>query len=1376
MKNNIYIFLILLPLPTIAMSQQIVASYPFTIECYGDFYSDPYNIQGHQSIEYVITLARKMKLTVEHCATDNYAYTELKSYINGQHNIISTTCNGLPGLKKFSSTLEPGTYTFTSSGAANADDAILDITFYTDKPDASINGKNSPIDIGALEQGNIKQYSMDSYTYTNSYVGVSNEMGGDIYYRFSLLEQMKVSVNNIADSNITTHFLNSSFELIYESIASTNCAVLPAGTYYVVVEYTAGYDGIIQTIISTLNSDIPTYDDSNQVTFPISDTQRNIVRTATLLIPTAGQNTVNLTMENSILEYLYIDELGRSSEVIQKEYNPDFADIVTLTQYDALGRKEKEWVPICMPSNSGKYVSPNIIESQQTDNAAYNRIIYEDSPLHRIIKQIGSGDAWHSVQKGISTTYSTNSDRDVKLYYVNNSGKLIQSEYYATGELSNMTITDEDGVSNTIFTDKFDRKVLERQGSNDTYFVYDDYNNLSFVLQPMYQENADLSLYAFQYKYNNRNLCIEKKLPGANPIRYVYDQADRLVFMQNGNQGSNQWTFIFYDALGREVIRGLCTANSLPDISNHSMITEFSTSAAGLFQTGYICPEIVKNGINYTKLLTISYYDNYDFLNLSCLATHKSSLSYGFENGTHPTDYTQQYIASPENLSAKGLLTGTGTGLMEENIVLFASLYYDDKDQIVQSRSMNHLGKYEKDFFSYSFSGKVLKHLHIHTANEKEMQTELYTYVYDHAERLQEVRHKLKGNSEVKLAINTYDKLGRLKTKMHHGTSGHKLTYECNIRNWLTQISGILFEQNLYYNTGNGSQCYNGNIGSMTWKSGEDGIRGYKFTYDNMSRMKNAIYGEGTSITPPTGKNFSENVIGYDHNGNITGLQRYGKVSGSTYGKIDDLSLTYVGNQLNNVTDAATDPLYNGAFNFVDGNKTSIQEYKYDANGNLEQDYNKKITKIQYNSLNLPSTLQFANGNSTNYLYGADGMKRRVTHKTAIANISVPMGQIKELASSQISQTNTIDYCSNVIYENGVLNMILTEEGYMTFSGNTPIYHYYLKDHQGNNRIIMNQNGTTAEQVNHYYPFGGLFEEGLATSNQNYKYNSKELDRIHGLDWYDYIARMMDSSLGRFIALDPLAEEYYSISPYLCCVNNPINAIDPDGKSTWVINNSDGTYRVVGGLLEDNDPNIYVYTIEDGQLIRGESIGITTSMTSFYDSDMNGGKGAWAVGSIINPNDQSGKQFLKDFTQNPPNIGFYMDNAKTNQFYDFKVTNGTSQILYKKHEDLYRGMPVKTKKDGTNVYSSARDIGNIAAGYIAGRNSIPWSIARKKYDKLQSQQENRKSVEGISSQNAQYLGWKIGIYNATYSPVAGYPIVNFVNNILNNLFYISTKK
>jgi len=104
--------------------------------------------------------------------------------------------------------------------------------------------------------------------------------------------------------------------------------------------------------------------------------------------------------------------------------------------------------------------------------------------------------------------------------------------------------------------------------------------------------------------------------------------------------------------------------------------------------------------------------------------------------------------------------------------------------------------------------------------------------MYDHAERVTKIQYVLNGNT-ITLTSNTYDNLGRLLTKSLHGASANKLTYAYNIRDWLTEIKSTKFTQNLYYNVGNGVACYNGNISSMTWKSGGDGIYGYKFTYDN---------------------------------------------------------------------------------------------------------------------------------------------------------------------------------------------------------------------------------------------------------------------------------------------------------------------------------------------------------------------------------------------------------------------------------------------------------------------------------------------------------------------------------------------------------------
>ncbi len=111
----------------------------------------------------------------------------------------------------------------------------------------------------------------------------------------------------------------------------------------------------------------------------------------------------------------------------------------------------------------------------------------------------------------------------------------------------------------------------------------------------------------------------------------------------------------------------------------------------------------------------------------------------------------------------------------------------------------------------------------------------------------------------------------------------------------------------------------------------------------------------------------------------------------------------------------------------------------------------------------------------------------------------------------------------------------------------------------GNTRVTFTKNGSNVEilQQDHYYPFGMNFagiSTTQATLENKYKYNGKEKQDEFGLDWYDYGARMYDAILGRWYVIDPLANKYYSLSPYNYTANNPINAIDPDGKYILFVN------------------------------------------------------------------------------------------------------------------------------------------------------------------------------------------------------------------------------
>ena len=67
-----------------------------------------------------------------------------------------------------------------------------------------------------------------------------------------------------------------------------------------------------------------------------------------------------------------------------------------------------------------------------------------------------------------------------------------------------------------------------------------------------------------------------------------------------------------------------------------------------------------------------------------------------------------------------------------------------------------------------------------------------------------------------------------------------------------------------------------------------------------------------------------------------------------------------------------------------------------------------------------------------------------------------------------------------------------------------------------------------------------------------------------------------ESRYARWATPDPLADKYYSTSPYAFCNNNPVNFVDPDGRSTWVIAKPDGTYTIEGGDLYDNDLNMVI--------------------------------------------------------------------------------------------------------------------------------------------------------------------------------------------------------
>ena len=227
------------------------------------------------------------------------------------------------------------------------------------------------------------------------------------------------------------------------------------------------------------------------------------------------------------------------------------------------------------------------------------------------------------------------------------------------------------------------------------------------------------------------------------------------------------------------------------------------------------------------------------------------------------------------------------------------------------------------------------------------------------------------------------------------------------------------------------------------------------------------------------------------------------------------------------------------------------------------------FTCILLHSILLP--MDYNDGNSTTYSYLPDGtlLSReyglKYTGRKGESNGAVGIASgtdsvttdVPSFSDPQIAERPSLivigktEYSGNIIYKNGKLDKVLFPGGYCTFdseNNSQPIFHYFTQDHLGNNRTVTSEDGTV-EQITHYYPFGGTFNDaGLNASLQQYKYNGKELDRVAGLNTYDYGARQYFSALPVWDRVDPKCEEDYGTSPYVYCRNNPIRMFDNDGK------------------------------------------------------------------------------------------------------------------------------------------------------------------------------------------------------------------------------------
>ncbi|UII31993.1 DUF6443 domain-containing protein [Fulvivirga ulvae] len=799
----------------------------------------------------------------------------------------------------------------------------------------------------------------------------------------------------------------------------------------------------------------------------LMDPSENYTREETPMIPVINHlNIENLdpAKGEKLVGTVYNDGFGRPQTSVSKNITPTFQDVIVHQTYDSEGNV-RSYLPY---ADQGQDYYSNVgdvtayYESNGFSESAYyySTSSHEDAPGRRILAQSAPGKDWALNAHAVKYNYAFNLAGEVRRWGFNG----ISDSYYDADQLYVNILTDENGNTVRTFTDPSGKTILKQvevdeivEGSYskylETYYLYDELDRLIYTIPPkavkllgagaiLDVNNSAIAELIYTYAYDNEGKLTEKKVPGAAPEYIIYDQFDRVILTQDGNQrAAGQWMFVKYDELDRPVYSGVYTNTVATSRVDMQALADSEAQQEIYFEKEEISQAFhgYSNRVFPTSdltLLGVNYYDHYDF----------------GRDGT--ADYSNADVNEKlvDLKLTRGYATGGKVRILGTEEWMNSVVFYDKKGKASEIRKENHTGGIDVTSMMYSLFTERLMSVSTAHYETRDLATETpltikQRYTYDHVGRLDSLFQKNGNDPEQMIAHYRYNELGQQVGKDLHYRKGEgkylqTVDYAYNIRGWLKSMNepGIMTSEKLFgmewiYNeqTSDPDQTpyYNGNISSVTWKdkTGKSFVKGYNYTYDKTDRLTNATFKDGLDKG-----NYDLNNITYDANGNIQTLTRFAE-QGSVKTKVDELNYSYSAgssNQLLSVSDAAANDT---GFKDVPGN-----DYGYDAVGNMTADANKGITSITYNVLNKPETITFDNGTVINYIYAASGEKLA-----------------QEVYKNSTLKTRT-DYIGNMLYENDTLRFFGHAEGRVVVDEFGYDYQYAYTDHLGNVRMIYTSN------------------------------------------------------------------------------------------------------------------------------------------------------------------------------------------------------------------------------------------------------------------------------------------------------------------------------